>query len=232
MTIGISSQTNPETNPETTSKTTLGTDDTAVAKQTPKAIAALLQRPMPADYGAEQTAQLAAPLSLGESANVCSLLIFRLCEEWFALSAGLCSQVLSPLKAHTLPHRSNDTLLGIVNVRGQMLLKVSLQSVLSLQTDHQAFVVADQRSQARATQAYKRMVVLEKAAANGPEVWVFEVDELEGIHSVSLDTLESPPAGVEASTETHTRQIFLWQERRINWLDDSRLFEALRQCAL
>ncbi|MEL7358670.1 MAG: chemotaxis protein CheW [Cyanobacteria bacterium J06560_6] len=216
----------------------------------------LLLRSIPADYRAEQTAALAAPQMGNNHTAVCSLLIFRLAKEWFALSAKLCRQVLSPLTAHTLPHRSNDTLQGIVNVNGQMLLKVSLRSLLNLpaaqanrptenqscnQPGHrtkQAYPKQAYPKQAYPKQAYQRTIVLEKSAPEqkGPnqctEVWVFDVDELDGIHSIALEALESPPVSVEASAATCTHRIFLWQGHRVSWLNDTRLFDALRIRAL
>ncbi|MEO1386307.1 MAG: chemotaxis protein CheW [Cyanobacteria bacterium J06634_6] len=201
----------------------------------------LLLRSIPADYRAEQTAALAAPQMGNNHTAVCSLLIFRLAKEWFALSAKLCRQVLSPLTAHTLPHRSNDTLQGIVNVNGQMLLKVSLRSLLNLpaaQANRPTKNQSCNRLGHRTKQAYQRTIVLEKSAPEqkGPnqrtEVWVFNVDELDGIHSIALETLESPPVSVEASAATCTHRIFLWQGHRVSWLNDTRLFEALRIRAL
>ena len=208
------------------------------------ASAALLHRPVPVDYRVEQTEKIATPLSQGDHTQTCSLVIFRLAQEWFALPAGLCSQVLSPLKPHTLPHRSNDTLLGIVNVRGQMLLKVSLRSLLCLQDSEPTLgVTASARDVSR---AYSRMMVIEKAATSErersseiaenapetPQVWAFDVDELEGIHSIALNIVEAPPMSVETSTTACTQRIFLWQGHRVSWLNDHQLFEALRHRAL
>lgn len=197
----------------------------------------LLQRSIPAAVIKERTAQLRAPLTQADQLNACSVLVFRLGQEWFALSADLCRQVLSPLVAHTLPHRSNSTLLGIVNVRGQMLLKVSFLAVLGLSaTDASPLDGMNKEKQLDlhvATKVYPRMVVIEKNLPAGhSDVWAFDVDELDGIHSISIDTLESPAAGVQTSPATCTRRVFLWQKRRVSLLDETQLFDALRRRAL
>ena len=203
--------------------------------------AALLQRRLPADYLFENTQQLAAPLSHLEQAEALSLLIFRLGAEWFALRSGLCQQILLPLSAHRLPHRSNQTLLGVVNVCGQMLMKVSLPSVLQLPAQPREQKSRDQTAAASASpgheglakkQIYPRMVVIEKAANDGArETWAFDVDELEGIYSIFCNLLEAPPLGV-AMGAACTQKMLLWQGRQVNVLNENRLYEALRQRAL
>lgn len=188
---------------------------------TSDASASLLQRPLPDDYRAQQTTQLTIPQHRSEASGAFSALIFRLAQEWFALPAGLCHQVLLPVTAHTLPHRSNATLLGVVNVRGQMLLKVSLSNLLGLSA-----------SQTNNAHIYPRMVVIEKTTQTGEsDRWVFDVDELDGIHTVARNQIEPPAAGVKSAIAC-TQNLFVWQEKRVNLLDDHRLFEALRQQAL
>lgn len=213
----------------------ISTESVLSSDSTMCASAALLQRPLSAEAQREQTAQLAIPLPNTCNSDVRSVLVFRLGKEWFALPAGLCRQVLSPLPAHTLPHRSNATLLGVVNVRGQMLLKVSFLEVLGLGA---AISQEAHKDNSLATKVYPRMVVIEKALSGkacselGSDIWVFEVDELDGIHPIELAVLESPAVGVQSSAYSCTQQVFLWQDRRVSLLDDTRLFDALRQRAL
>ncbi|MEL6939403.1 MAG: chemotaxis protein CheW [Cyanobacteria bacterium J06598_1] len=192
----------------------------------------LLHRPAPASYRAEQSIQLAAPLPRTILAKSRSVIVFRLCQEWFALPAGLCRQALAPLPAHTLPYRSNATLLGIVNVRGQMLLKVSLSTLLNLPPVC-SLPGPKQSTATQRSRLYARMLVIEKVGRDGSaETWVFEVDELEGIQLVEERCLESAAAGITASASSCMQFVFVWQNHRVNLLDDSGLFDALRLRAL
>jgi chemotaxis-related protein WspD len=207
--------------------------------------AQLLHRAMPMAYRSQQTADIASVAKPYDSSQMFSVLIFRLAQEWLALPAGLCQQILAPLSFHTLPHRSNDTLLGIVNVRGQLLLKVSLLNILGL---NQASLKLEkshlpegrllestqlESTQLESTQIYPRMVVVAKAAETGEvDTWVFDVDELHGIHSLAFGQLEAAAAGVSCAVESCTRYVFSWHGQPVNFLNDVRLFEALRQQAL
>ncbi|MEL6354402.1 MAG: chemotaxis protein CheW [Cyanobacteria bacterium J06627_28] len=214
------------------------------------ASAYLLQRSASPEHLSAQAARLAEPLSQAAASPTASstasqsrsVLVFRLGREWFALPASRCQQVLIPVSAHTLPHRTNATLLGVVNVQGQMLLKVSLRAIL----DYQSGVSQAVSSQAVSSQpvssqpgvsqpgpkVYSRMVVIERTVADEPETWVFDVDELEGIQTVLDHRLEAVAAGVTASNSACTHRVFVWAEQRVSLLDDDQLFEALRQRAL
>ena len=198
------------------------------------ASARLLQRFSPLDYREVQASALARPLPSLEVSGRVTVLVFRLRQEWFALAASLCRQVLSPLPAHTLPHRSNSTLIGTVNVAGQMRLKVSLSDLLGLDLLGSARNKFADNVPHR--DAYPRMVVVErmnaaKTDATKTETWVFEVDELEGIISLEADRLEVPAVDAQISGNL-THRVFCWQAASVSWLDDERLFAALRQQAL
>lgn len=186
------------------------------------ASAYLLHRSVSPEHLNVQAARLAEPLSQTTGAKSRSVLVFRLGREWFALPASCCQQVLIPVSAHILPHRTNATLLGVVNVQGQMLLKVSLREILDYQPNPNPPNL----------KAYPRMVVIEKTVANEPETWVLDVDELEGLQTVLEHRLETVAAGVTAANGICTHRVFVWAERRVSLLDDNRLFDALRQRAL
>lgn len=188
--------------------------------------AKLLNRPISSESLMAQTARVAEPEPVKQE-HVCPALIFRLETEWLALPAELCQQILSPLAAHTLPHRSNSTLLGIVNVRGQLLLKISLLPVLGMGRK------GEEEREREGEKKYSRMVVVSKTLESGiPDTWAFDVDEMYGIQSVPFDNLQAAAAGVTSATDTCTRYVFDWQSKRVSFLDNIKLFELVRRQAL
>ena len=185
----------------------------------------LLHRAIPVDYRAEQTAQVADPIQVRDRHALTRVLIFRLAQEWLALSASICQQILLPVKSHILPHRSNHTLLGVVNIRGQLLLKVSLREVLGLPSS--ASTATDDAAVIKS-----RMVVVEKAwEGKATDVWVFEVDELHGIEALSTEAIQPTAAGIAAGSAC-TISTFDWNQQQVSLLDDAKLFHALRKRAL
>ncbi len=200
----------------------------------------LLNRLPPAGYREQQTQRVATRWHKGDRTQLFSAMIFRLGREWLALPAGLCQQVLSPLPAHRLPHRSNSTLLGIINVRGQLLLKVSLFEILGVSPQQAAnsersvdSKTVDSKTDKESMKAYPRMLVIEKQSEDGEvDSWVFDVDELHGIHAVAFSQLSPAAPGVSTVAHPCIRDVFAWQNQQVSFLDDVRLFEALRQQAL
>ena len=198
----------------------------------------LLSRPLSTDYQAQQTQQIAAPPST-DTVEQITVMIFRLDSEWFALRAKVCQQVVKPVVAHKIPHRTNQTLQGVVNINGQMLLKVSLAAAMGLSADTGSKGLAKfSTAYSDCAQPYNRTVVIEQIresnAANREqwhrEAWVFEADELVGIYAISKHTLELPTSGAKLSA--CTVHLFSWKNVRVSFLDDVRLFELLRQKAL
>ena len=221
----------------------------------------LFQQAIPADYRAQQTMQIAEVVTQGDRTSLLTALVFRLGREWLAVPAALCQQILSPVESHTLPHRSNSTLLGVVNVQGRLLLKVSLSDALGLSGKSEAEVTARSSEQPMPKRSvprqpmlkplmskqsvpkqpmfkgYRRMIVMEKASPQGmrnepAETWVFEVDELYGVHSLANEDLQTVMVGVSAADTVCTRCIFAWNDQQVGLLDEDKLFETLRQRAL
>lgn len=95
--------------------------------------AALLDRALSdADLEAAALAhRTAAPLRTLEQAGAeLAVLVFRIADEWLALPATALRQIDTPRAIHTLPHRRNRVVLGLVNIRGALTVAVSLGELL------------------------------------------------------------------------------------------------------
>lgn len=206
----------------------------------------LLDRPAPEGYVAEWTKVLAqTQAQQTDYSTIMSVAIFRLGQEWLALPASLFNQVLEPAPVHSLPHRSDRILRGIVNVRGQLLLCVSLHDLLSIPADPEFPVTSQMMSQntsphtnqlAGATQlthrrkvgSYPRLVVMAKQR----DTWAFEVDEFYGLHRCPSEQLRNAPAFSSQSLAGFTQSILPWHDQNVSYLDADCLFNALQQQAL
>jgi chemotaxis-related protein WspD len=146
-----------------------------------------------------------------------SVLVFRLGMTWLALPTHVCKEVAEKRAIHTLPHRRGSVLLGLVNIRGEIHLCISLSQILGLEHGHDSSATMHPR-------AYQRLVVMERAG----DRWVFLVDEIKGIHHFPPSALHvSVP--VAAATSTLTRGIIDWQDKGVSYLDSELLFAALNR---
>lgn len=175
----------------------------------------LLERQPPAGYRTGWTAVLA---DRGDEERVVTgqqaltLMVFRVGEEVLALPLQLLQEVTPPSGIHSVPHRSNGTFLGLVNIRGEILLAASLRQLLNLPLE------------GGTPAAGQRMAV----TAPGEEQWVIALDEVLGIHLCSPEDLEAPPV-VHSTAAALTQALFAWKGRRVALLDGPRLLHTLRR---
>jgi Chemotaxis signal transduction protein len=172
----------------------------------------LLDAPLPPDYTNLWTRHFAQPSVLAQAATH-SVIIFRLGSEWLALPTVLCSEVADTRPIHTLPHRRNSAVLGIANVRGELLVCLSLTTILGLNIN--ALSGQDSRNV-----ALQRLLVFRGAAA----AVVFPVDEVHSVYRYGASQLIEVPATVSKAQATYTRAVLSWNQRTVGVLDEKLLF--------
>lgn len=165
----------------------------------------LLERELPDDYVLEWTRVLADKKS-DELIGTLSLLIFRIEKEWLALPSLLFAEVLEAAKVHTLPHRPNPILRGLVNVHGEVCVCVSLHALLGIESGNKAIPAAK----------HPRMLVM----GDAKQRWVFSVDEIHGIQRMHPSRIEPPPISAQKTGAGFSRGIFAWDNQQVAVLDD------------
>lgn len=144
-----------------------------------------------------------------------SVLVFRIAEEWLALPAAVLRHVDDIRPIHSLPHRRNRVVLGVVNVRGALTVAVSLGELLHLDR-----AAADEHVPRR---GYARMLV----AAHRGEPVAFPVDEVDGILRFAASALLPVPASLAHAAASHAHGVLAWRGTTIGVLDAERVFESL-----
>ena len=94
----------------------------------------LFERDPPPGHLAEWTKRLAEPEVAIEQGTV-SVLVFRIGEEWMAADIALLVEIGEMRPIHTIPHRTNEILSGLVNIRGELELCVSLGGLLGIKSE-------------------------------------------------------------------------------------------------
>ncbi len=177
----------------------------------------LLDRDVTSAYTEEWTAHFSRARS-DEQADTESIVVFRIGDEWLGLPTAVFSEFVEMRGIHSLPHRRSGALLGLTNVRGELLVCMSLAQVLG--------IAADARSkEPRQRAVYRRLVVIHD---KGSRI-VFPVDEVDGIHRFHPGQLTEVPSTVAKATATYTKAMLPWRERSIGCLDEQLLFYALNR---
>lgn len=177
--------------------------------------AQLLERSLSNDYRREWALHFARPKA-ALAPGAISVVLFRIGTEWLALPTSSFLEVAELRKVHSIPHRRKGTLLGLVNVRGELVVCLSLARVLGLK--HAAKAEGERT-------VYERLLV---ASWQSHRV-VFPVDEVHGVHRFDPDQLREPPATLSKSGTSYTKGVLPWQGRLTICLDAELLFPALSE---
>jgi chemotaxis-related protein WspD len=176
----------------------------------------LLDAEPPTDELVKWTSHFAEPKQVKEL-DTQAIVIFRAATEWLALRAPCVAEVASVLPIHKLPHRPNAVILGLANVRGELVVCASLLHLLGLPQ-------ARTGQQALPTEK-KRLLVIRHEQVRA----VCPVDEVHGVHRFHPRELRDVPATVARTTTTYSRAVLPWRERSIGVLDEALLFAALKR---
>lgn len=172
-----------------------------------QAAALLLDRDLPVDHDATPVAKLGEDLGhgLGES-----LMVFRLGAEWFALPTLVLDEIIRLRPIHSLPHRAHPGLLGLVNVRGELVICVSLAQLLVGQR-----VMAD----------HGRLIVLR----HDNRRLAFPVDEVRHLRTHDATRLRPVPVTLERSASAYTQGLLDWEDGQVGRLDEDQVFAAMER---
>lgn len=166
----------------------------------------LLDCGLPANYVEDATDHFAVGRQIEEVGSE-SMVIFRVGAEWLALQTSVFEEVADLRAIHSLPHRREGVVLGLANVRGELLVCVSLSRALGLQT------ASDSKSEKIRT-ALPRLLVIRRKASRA----AFPVDEVYGVHRFHPLELKALPATVAHST-SYTSAVAAWKDKSVGILD-------------
>ncbi len=136
-----------------------------------------------------------------ENHDMCSAITFRLGNDLYGLSTKLLNDVSHPRKAHHIPHRSNQILTGLVNIRGELILCISLNGLLGLRNHQQTNP--------------ERMII-----AQFDDVRIaFPVDRVDGITHYDRHTVQDAPATLSSHDGTYIQGLLDSSEGKIGLLN-------------
>lgn len=176
----------------------------------------LLSRAIPAGYEQEWH-EIYARKKKPELKNRQSALVFRLGAEWFALSTPLFEEVTELKLIHSIPHRHSPVLQGMVNIRGTLLLCISLSTLLG--------VDKNDKTQSRDRLVKGRLAVINKNNAR----YVFPVCELSHIQHYQPEEIQNAPATTAQTNQSFVSGLLNGERHKIALVDTELLFHAIER---
>lgn len=177
----------------------------------------LLRTPPHEGYRREWTMVL-ADVKETKPPNLTSIFVFRVGSKWFGLPAAIIREIVPMGPIHSLPNFSSDSLRGLVNIHGRLLICVSIGSVLG--------ITKGAKSETGREAAYnspaRLMVVVHE---NRPVA--FPVTETRGILHYTPEVVKELPVTVSGTKRAYTMGILQQDSLDIGLLKETPLFKAL-----
>ncbi len=171
----------------------------------------LLGRDQDSEYLNDWKSNLSKPRSEKDT-NLNAALAFRVGDEWFSICSSYIQEIIHCDKHHSLPHRKNPVLRGLVNVRGNLLLNISIgylfkvdRGYMHTKFDNERYVVINDSSNTYAFPAS---------------------DVREIIHYTQKDIMPTPST-FKQDTSCYLKGIIRHKDYDIGIIDETLLFEAL-----
>ena len=142
--------------------------------------------------------------------------VFRIGAEWLALPMQVVDEVADLRDIHSLPHRRSGVVLGLANVRGELLVCVSMNRLLGIDPAAEA----GSRTQRI---VHRRLLVIRNEGSR----FAFPVDEVHGTQRYDARQLKPVPTTVGKSAASYSQAVLSWQGHTVGLLDDGLLFHSL-----
>jgi chemotaxis-related protein WspD len=175
----------------------------------------ILDRDLPANYLEEWTRHVAQeqPVMEGDTQSV---VVFRIASEWFALPTSVFKEIVGMRPIHSLPHRRTGVVLGVANIRGELLVCISLRKILRLEETAES-----KEEKPRTARACMLFMQHEGLRA------VYPVDEVFGIQRFRLREFMAIPTTLAKAATTYTKAVLPWRQETVGLLDENLLFHTV-----
>jgi len=175
----------------------------------------LLDRPLPTDYRHDWSQHFAEDKRFPEAGNS-SAILFRIQNEWLALPTHTFQEVAEKRPIHSLPRRGQGVVLGLANVRGELVICVSLGHLLQIE---RVSPLESLRVQ------YRRLLVIQWETSR----LAFPVDEVQGPVRFHPRELKATPSTLARSEVRYAQGLLHWQQFSAGFLDLDLLFSNLHR---
>ncbi|MEI6090531.1 MAG: chemotaxis protein CheW [bacterium] len=136
-----------------------------------------------------------------------SFVVFKLGGEWFGLDVDCFRDVVSPRLVHSIPGRKTEFLEGVVNIEGELMMKVNPNSILGLTQNPESAKIG-------------KFMLLEHEG----DSFVIKADEFAGVEKLSSNQIVKAPAlnniefhqAISELTKTHIEYTDIHEQFAVN----------------
>jgi chemotaxis-related protein WspD len=148
--------------------------------------------------------------------NTSSVIMFRLGDEWFGMPSALVDEVVPMRPIHRIPHRRNGILRGLVTIRGELQICVSMGGLLNIS-----------RGEISGTNVikgiYERLMIISLKGAK----YAFPVSEIKGVQRFGASAMIDAPATSLNCSVHFLKGMLVVDNKHVGVIDQDLLFSAL-----
>lgn len=141
-----------------------------------------------------------------------SVLVFRIGQEWLALPNQAIVTIAETAVVHSVPHRTNPVLKGLVNVGGKLYPCMSMAHLLGLEKQSAETAGTSART---ARNRYARLLLV----LFDLQKYAIPVDDVQGIVHYASTTIEAVPTTLAVGLTPYVNGVITAGEMRIGSLD-------------
>jgi chemotaxis-related protein WspD len=190
------------------------TDPEAKSLEVETALTKLLSREPPEGYRSEWTRHVSEHKAK-DVKELRTCVVFRIGTSFLALPAAVVDSIAEDSPFHSIPQRRSGIPVTLANVRGELLVCVSLQKLFNIETTPEAG--------AGGKKIYRRLV----ACARNDERLAFPVDEVCAVEQYRADIVSDLPATLAGYIKNYSRGLISIRNRTVALIDVELLFAAL-----
>jgi chemotaxis-related protein WspD len=138
-----------------------------------------------------------------------SLLVFALGTELFALDQKWVAEISHVQTATRIAHRTTGLLEGVVNVRGDLYLRLALDRLLHVQGAAASLAAGTSGGKVSSRNSPRLIIVRDRNAPETPlslatngNAWTFAATHVLGLEEVNASRFEAPPAAMPKPLDT------------------------------
>jgi len=176
----------------------------------------LLNRDLDEEYRRELT-KIFSKEKIEAPQQIVATFAFKAGREWLAIGAAMVEEIVEMGMIHSIPHRSNRTFRGMVNVRGRLELCFSIGGILGIE-----------KSGLREKSTYHSPERLVVACKDDFRI-VFPVTEVLGLIRFSPTQIQEVPVTVSHARAAFTKGIIPYNNLAIGFLNEAVLFDELKK---
>lgn len=198
------------------------------------AAARVLDREQVVEVAGERQPLFSPTVRAARDTDTTSWLVFRIGDEWLGLPTTIFQQVAQLRPIHSLPHRRHRAVLGVVNIRGALLVCASLARLFGIASEFAQDGRRDAAQQVVEARDRARLLVVEPTADYAPRgdsdnPIVFPVDAVDGVHRFARADFQEVPATIASMSASHAIAVTAWKGVTVGLLDAGKLFETLNR---